>query len=125
MTNLLPLFKAPTDKKLLVVLDLDLTLVHAVQLDRNATPASDCSCIITNQELQAMGYPNAPDQRNIWTRPGFREFLRQLSEFADIIVWTLSQVRHPCSPAPLAPSRNLAKPCTNAVISFAVLRLTD
>jgi hypothetical protein len=81
----------PRENRLLVVLDMDLTMIHAVSVPHNpAVPNPNCTFIVTNAELKAMGYPLADDQRNVWVRPGLRQFLKQVSAFADIIVWTLS-----------------------------------
>jgi hypothetical protein len=74
-----------------VVLDLDLTLIHAVSVTYNPSiPNPDCSFIVSNDELKAMGYPLADDQRNVWVRPGLRKFLKEVSSFADVVIWTLS-----------------------------------
>jgi len=91
MAPLLP-FQISSAGKLLCVVDLDLTLVHSIQLEASSPASPDCHCIISNAELRAMGYPLAQDQRNVWARPGFRDFLKRVSQFADIVVWTLSQI---------------------------------
>jgi hypothetical protein len=80
----------PQQNKLLVVLDMDLTLIHAVSVMAHSPVPPSATFIVSNAELKAMGYPLADDQRNVWVRPGLRQFLKQVSSFADIIVWTLS-----------------------------------
>jgi len=83
-------------ERLLVVLDLDLTLINARSVLANAREdlplSSPCDLIISNDEVKAMGFPLAPDKRLIWLRNGLQDFLREVSQFADIVVWTLSQL---------------------------------
>jgi hypothetical protein len=87
---LLP-FEISHSERLLIVLDLDLTLINARSV-LHGSPTEHCDFVVTNEELRAMGYPLADDQRNVYIRPGLRHFLKEASQVGDLVVWTLSQI---------------------------------
>ncbi|KAI4306833.1 hypothetical protein L6164_030078 [Bauhinia variegata] len=83
-------------KKLTVVLDLDETLVCAYEtsclpasLRTQATEAGlnwfELECISSDKEAE--GKPKI-NYVTVFERPGLKEFLRQLSEFADLVLFT-------------------------------------
>lgn len=83
-------------QKLTVVLDLDETLVCAyetsslpVTLRNQATGAGlkwfEMECLSSDKECE--GQPKI-NHVTVFERPGLREFLKQLSEFADLILFT-------------------------------------
>lgn len=110
---------APPAGKLRVVLDMDKTLIIAHKVDVQSPEAlgedwsekQSCGVApnasmspedivmskpdlqISNMEIRKMGWPYAQDERQVWLRPGLLDFLDRISEFAEIIVWTLSEYR--------------------------------
>src|SRR5436309_963196 len=75
--RLLP-FDPLSGNRLLVVLDLDHTLILSEMVSKGS-PANGCDFIITNEEIKALGFPDAEDQRNVYIRPGLDVFLEQVS----------------------------------------------
>ncbi|PIN03375.1 Phosphoprotein phosphatase [Handroanthus impetiginosus] len=87
---------APLLEKLMVVLDLDETLVCAYEtsslpamLRSQATEADikwfELECISSDKEFE--GKPKI-NYVTVFERPGLKEFLKQLSEFADLVLFT-------------------------------------
>ncbi|KAI3458556.1 hypothetical protein Pfo_015219 [Paulownia fortunei] len=87
---------SPTLEKLTVVLDLDETLVCAYEtsslpalLRSQATEAGikwfELECISSDKEFE--GKPKI-NYVTVFERPGLKEFLNQLSEFADLVLFT-------------------------------------
>jgi len=74
--------------RLLVVLDLDKTLIHSELHDVGTK--DDCSFVITNSELREMGFDPGCKENHVWMRPGVAQFIERASQVADVIVWTLS-----------------------------------
>ncbi|KAL2549689.1 Haloacid dehalogenase-like hydrolase (HAD) superfamily protein [Forsythia ovata] len=87
---------APPLEKLTVVLDLDETLVCAYEtlslpaiIRAQATEAGlrwfELECISSDKEVE--GKPKI-NYVTVFERPGLKEFLKQLSEFADLVLFT-------------------------------------
>ncbi|PIN06583.1 Phosphoprotein phosphatase [Handroanthus impetiginosus] len=88
--------EAPPLKKLMVVLDLDETLVCAYEtsslpamLRSQATEAGlkwfELECI--SSDMESEGKPKI-NYVTVFERPGLKDFLNQLSEFADLVLFT-------------------------------------
>jgi len=79
-------------RNLLCVLDMDRTLLHAKSHCGGSSPLpAGWDYMVTNEEIKAMGYPQATDCRLVYLRPNLIEFLDRLSQYADIICWTNSE----------------------------------
>lgn len=74
--------------KLLVVLDLDKTLIHS-ELHDVGTPAR-CDVVISNDELRSMGFEPGLKENRVFLRPGLKQFIKKVGAVADVMIWTLS-----------------------------------
>lgn len=80
--------KVSKHDRLLVVLDLDKTLIHSELHDQGFF--STANFVLKNDELLGMGFDAGKKENHVWLRPGLQKFLNAISQVADVIIWTLS-----------------------------------